>query len=267
MECNFIHRMEPYALSNILNKIPETITNAIDVVKLLGKRYLWVDVLCIPQDDAEIKSREIDLMGAICANATVTIVVADGNDAEYGIRGFQRLTRSRDLNMEEHVDFGDDHKLISMELPWGHQQWVHSPYSTQGWVFQEYQFSQRRLIFHNRMMRWQCYCSIWHEMVTPALAASTEVAQNHLDDQLKFGCPSLSAYGCLLDEYNHSSFAYQKDALCAVTGLLTILGQKYMGGFLFRLPEMYFDAALNWEHCRIVRYEKNEQKSLCQNTR
>ncbi|TID24208.1 HET-domain-containing protein [Venturia nashicola] len=62
---------------------------------------MWVDTLCISQYDSLTKSREIGLMGAIYANAIVTIVAADGDDTNYGLRGFKGLSDQRDHTLKE----------------------------------------------------------------------------------------------------------------------------------------------------------------------
>lgn len=139
---------KPYALSVLMSQIPETIRNAIEVVKLLGERYLWVDTLCISQDDKETKSREIDSMAAIYANAILTIVAAEGGNSDYGLRGLKEISQQRDIDMDTLVvDFGEEYKLINVDVGDGRGKWASSPYFTRGWVFQEYHFSKRRLIF------------------------------------------------------------------------------------------------------------------------
>jgi hypothetical protein len=65
------------------------------LVRDVGERYLWVDALCIVQDNDESKMRDIHNMGVIYANATFTIVAADG-DASDGLTAHRdvRLSRS-----------------------------------------------------------------------------------------------------------------------------------------------------------------------------
>ena len=53
----------------------------------LGERYLWVDTVCIVQDDPETRGHMIANMTAIYAGAIFTIFAADGEHADYGLRG------------------------------------------------------------------------------------------------------------------------------------------------------------------------------------
>jgi len=56
--------------------LPQTILDAIGIPNLLGERYLWVDRLCIVQDDAATKHSQIHHMSSIYANAHFTLVAA-----------------------------------------------------------------------------------------------------------------------------------------------------------------------------------------------
>jgi hypothetical protein len=49
VKANFQHLQEGNALSTAIQQsmIPKTITDAIDLVSILGERHLWVDALCI----------------------------------------------------------------------------------------------------------------------------------------------------------------------------------------------------------------------------
>lgn len=237
---------KPDALSSLMSQIPKTIRDAIGLVKLLGERYLWVDTLCISQDDSQIKSREIDSMAATYANAMLTIVAADGENSGHGLRGLHGISEQRDIDLEKLVvDFGDKHKLINLDLGNGSCAWASSPYFTRGWVFQEYHFSKRRLIFLNQVMRWECSCDSWQEVVDPYCGLQHRYRPTFL--AALESSPTLSKCALLIEDYNDREFTYTEDALPTITGLLAILGQKYLGGFLFGLPEMSFEAALNWD--------------------
>ncbi|KAI5456744.1 heterokaryon incompatibility protein-domain-containing protein [Mariannaea sp. PMI_226] len=67
-----------------LNKLPNTVLDAIFCAHRLGLKYLWVDALCIVQDSLEDKQREISKMGQVYKNAWVTISAAMASGASEG---------------------------------------------------------------------------------------------------------------------------------------------------------------------------------------
>src|SRR6266536_5391962 len=80
--------------------IAKTIRDAIEVTRRLGLQYVWVDSLCIIQKDdrcegdLDARSSQIEQMDSIFVHGAVTIVAADGLDAETGLCGISsRPTR------------------------------------------------------------------------------------------------------------------------------------------------------------------------------
>jgi hypothetical protein len=65
-----------------LDALPLTIKDAISVTRDLGLRYLWVDSLCIIQDNEKDKIHEIEQMGNIYKRSTVTIAAANTTSAQ-----------------------------------------------------------------------------------------------------------------------------------------------------------------------------------------
>jgi len=72
---------------------PVTIQDAIILTRHLGERHLWVDALCIIQDDDDIKANEIANMDAIYNHALLTIIAGSGVDANAGLPGVRPGTR------------------------------------------------------------------------------------------------------------------------------------------------------------------------------
>ncbi|KAB5586183.1 heterokaryon incompatibility protein-domain-containing protein [Coniochaeta sp. 2T2.1] len=76
-----------------LESLGATIRDTAKAVQAVGLEYLWIDSLCIVQDDLEAKGREITRMHDIYCNATVTIIasraaaVQDGFLSERGPAG------------------------------------------------------------------------------------------------------------------------------------------------------------------------------------
>src|ERR1700712_5329626 len=53
---------EPRSLMAHWDQIPRVVRDAIDFTDRIGERFLWVDALCIVQDDARSKHRQLQLM-------------------------------------------------------------------------------------------------------------------------------------------------------------------------------------------------------------
>ncbi|PMD38763.1 HET-domain-containing protein [Hyaloscypha variabilis F] len=233
---------KPNSLAQMGHQIPETIRNAIDLARLLGEDYIWTDSLCIAQDDEATKFTELNQMAAIYANSTLTIIAAEGEDAEHGLLGLKDISKPRELK-ERWINFGDTEKVISPQFPWFHI--ANAPYFNRGWTFQEYLFSKRRIIFEDGMVRWECSRCKWSEDMVHIDAPESKFRCNWMD-VVSYTWPSLGAFGYMLIEYNHRQFTYQEDVLPSLVGLLSMISQKYEGGFLCGTPEMYFEAGLNW---------------------
>jgi len=81
--------MEPgaLALSEARTSIPNTILDAMSVVRKLRERYLWVDSLCLLQDEANELQDCVAVMDLFYEMAVLTIVAASGEDAWSGLPG------------------------------------------------------------------------------------------------------------------------------------------------------------------------------------
>jgi hypothetical protein len=77
-------------LDAVADRIPRTIRDAMAVVRKLGIRYLWVDALCIIQDDPQDKAKEIHRMDSIYEGSTFTLVAASGSHADAGLSAVSR---------------------------------------------------------------------------------------------------------------------------------------------------------------------------------
>ncbi|KAF2732484.1 HET-domain-containing protein, partial [Polyplosphaeria fusca] len=69
------------------NNLPQTILDACTVSEALGERYLWVDSLCIVQNDDEERHDQIMRMDAIYSSAVLTIAAASGSHCKTGLPG------------------------------------------------------------------------------------------------------------------------------------------------------------------------------------
>jgi Heterokaryon incompatibility protein (HET) len=106
-QSNIQEFMQHGALARL--QLPATISDAIQVAHRLGCRYLWVDSLCIVQDDP-MKNQTIASMDSVYEHAEVTIVAASGHCAQDGLPGWTdlsvRVQRLRPVDIQPDFSVG-----------------------------------------------------------------------------------------------------------------------------------------------------------------
>jgi hypothetical protein len=68
-----------------LDSLPQTHRDAIDLTRRLGFQYLWIDALCIVQDDFDEWAAEASRMWQVYRDSTLTISVDSADNAASGI--------------------------------------------------------------------------------------------------------------------------------------------------------------------------------------
>ncbi|KAI1815142.1 HET-domain-containing protein [Poronia punctata] len=253
--------LEPGSLnennSNVI--IPRTIRHAMQLVNVLGERYLWVDLLCIVQDDTESKHSQLSMMDHIFEGAYFTIVAANGWDANHGLRGIKGVTEPRHLSSEPEEEEEYMNHIDRETTPW----------YIRGWTFQEMFFARRRLYFLYQYVVWQCGSGVWHEATgtTGNLPAATDggITGNKSVVKERFRAlssqrlrevsrgsdvnkvPPLRTYLEYIRKYNIRMFTYPEDGQNAFLGVINRMTDYFAYGFLWGLPIEVFDIALLWQ--------------------
>ncbi|KAH8650015.1 heterokaryon incompatibility protein-domain-containing protein [Xylariales sp. PMI_506] len=248
------------------SRIPKTIVHAIHLVGILKERFLWVDALCIIQDDEKSKHEDFNSMVSIYANSVLTIVAAEGDHADCGIRGLRGVSESR--KCQQRVFDLDSGRVRIVHVPWPIL--FETTWFNRGWTFQEWLFSPRRLIFGDTRVRWECNESCWQEDIDhisgPAAAPFPLGPDNikGIRKELSMIWPDTVAYAKLVRFYNKREFTYAEDVLSAFAGITSLLASIFDGGFLYGLPEMFFDVALLWlPYSEVVRRVARNVNSPC----
>ncbi|KAH7881870.1 heterokaryon incompatibility protein-domain-containing protein, partial [Phlebopus sp. FC_14] len=131
--------------------IPATLEDAMAVVHHLGKKYLWVDSLCIDQGNATEKDEQIPLMSAIYTGAWTTIFNVAGQSANSGL---PRVSSQKDVIPQMSCTVGGQ-QLLSL-MPSLSRQISRSLWHSRAWTFQEGLLSPRRLFFTNHQVYFEC---------------------------------------------------------------------------------------------------------------
>ncbi|PQE15015.1 heterokaryon incompatibility protein [Rutstroemia sp. NJR-2017a BVV2] len=228
-------------------RLPRTIRDAMVLTDILGERYLWVDSLCIVQDDEKSQSEELDKMASIYASASVTIVAAQGTHADFGLRGLQSC-QARTLT-QNITKINRDNSILKvpdvLEKLGSHSAWM-----KRGWTFQEHIFSHRLLIFNNESVYWECDHGVWYENIEDMdINRLNKSRSTPLDIKSMFTdpLPSISRFFAIVDEYMNRNLTYPEDKLRAFAGISRALESTFDGGFVCGLPVLWLDIALLWQ--------------------
>jgi hypothetical protein len=136
--------------------LPKTFRDMVEITWRLGFRYLWIDCMCIYQDDEDDWRKESALMGKVYANSWLNIAATAANDSSQG------CFRTRDLSRMVHHLIGPSHDSAGTTswvlTPW--DMWSHAieqaTLNKRGWVLQERILSPRVVHFAEQQVFWDC---------------------------------------------------------------------------------------------------------------
>jgi hypothetical protein len=223
----------------ITASLPQTVRDTMHLTSQLGERYLWVDSLCIVQDDPVFQKQQIDIMDIIYASATMTIVAAAGDNANSGLPGVSEWSRTakRQTIIIQDIE-------LSNILPRLGDTAERSIWNTRGWTYQERMFSRRCIFLTEAQAFYACSQEVSYER------------KNRLDPTI-WGVERLNAkskansfkdfYTKAVEEYTTRSLTSQADVLRAFQGVMNDMSRTWGQEFFFGLPNENFKDGLLWQ--------------------
>jgi Heterokaryon incompatibility protein (HET) len=236
---------EPHSISVSSKKIPKTIRDAIQVVAALGEVYLWVDSLCIVQDDMRKKATQIANMGNVYSQALLTIVAAYGDNADAGLPGVQSFSRKTVQHTEKVQGMTLANRLAYLE-----DTVTGSVWNSRGWTFQEGQLSKRCLFFSETQVYFRCNRATCME--DSGLRDVAFRAQGNYTIRTERH-PIWNNYRRAVENFTKRSLTFEADIENAFQGMASLLQPAFKGDFLFGLPETELDVALLWQPNSLIR--------------
>lgn len=148
-------RCKGFTLTDLSKTLPE----AVFTTRELGLRYLWVDAICIVQDDKADCNQELPKMDHIYSGASITIIAARVTQAD------DSFLRDRDLSesygsvcrVKYRRSSESASNIRSAFLSVTRLDITHDdPIDSRGWTFQERFRSFRVLSFGSKQTVWKC---------------------------------------------------------------------------------------------------------------
>lgn len=212
-----------------LGGIPDLILDAIKFCADIGERYLWVDRLCIVQDDSESKMQQINAMDRIYHMASLTVVAAV--PPGMGLPGVVgRPRRSPTLNHSRRF-----HPKLRIVMDNFRYTVLDSFWNTRGWTFQERILSRRAIYITEWQAYWICARSAVQEEIGD-FGASYNPWDLH-----KF-----STYATTVAEYTTRNLTFGSDILNAFAGIGNQFAKMMEKPLVYGLPQRFLARALLW---------------------
>ncbi|KAE8441884.1 hypothetical protein EG329_004190 [Mollisiaceae sp. DMI_Dod_QoI] len=244
-------------MSNISwSELPRTFQDAITFARKIKVEYIWIDSLCIIQDDTSDWESESAVMADIYSNAYITLAAT--GPAGYGCF-FDRWINPSILNWNMKAPI-HSHQITSRKDP---NLKIHArlrldgifnsftsgvtisiledtaPLLSRAWIFQERFLSPRVLHFHAASLVWECHSALYLE---PYGLEDFSIQRTTSDIPLrlkkvfaKLDFPEttslLEAHDLWLSfvsEYSRLKLTYETDRLPALSGIATRFNQFFL---------------------------------------
>jgi hypothetical protein len=212
--------------------LPKTFLDAVAIVRYLDIRFLWIDSLCIIQDDVQDWKIESAKMADIYQNCVINISATGSSGADSGL--FYNNPSIADKELAA-VTKNPDHKGIFVlsndaEARGRHGFDGSSQLMARGWVLQERLLSPRLLHFKHELIFecrddrvCECSDSNW----------PTAISSKANGDELKLKTMSskalCSSWHNTVSDYAKLQLTYDSDILPAISGLAQLY-RRYLGG-------------------------------------
>lgn len=238
------HYYSPGGLES--SAMPRTMSDAMHLVRSIGMRYLWIDSLCILQDDEDDKQSQLAIMDQIYRCSSLLIVAAAGDSADAGLPGLHESTRKA----WQCIESIDGIEFISAQ-PGVQGAIARSCWNSRGWTLQEAALSRRALVFTEHQVYWSCQLDGWREdrtiessLYSLRLEAGDSLWGSLMDPR-RARCRT-NLYCWHVEHFSRRRFTEQGDVLWAFNGILKRLRPRFVDGFIWALPYERLDAVLLW---------------------
>ncbi|KAK8087260.1 hypothetical protein PG994_002234 [Apiospora phragmitis] len=132
-----------------LAQLPQNVQDAVHITRRLGFQYLWVDALCISQDNAQDWAEEKAKLPLYYGQAALMISASIATDADSGILAERHVPMSPIMGKDR--KFGLRQRILRWK-----DDIERSHLATRGWAAQERMLAPRIVHYTRRQMIWEC---------------------------------------------------------------------------------------------------------------
>ncbi|KAI8711915.1 HET domain-containing protein [Fusarium sp. LHS14.1] len=225
--------------------LPKTFQDAIEVTRALGKKYLWIDALCIIQGPKDDWESEAGRMEHVFTNAYCTIAASSAGGWKDGFLQSGLWDQIDPESMECHCSFDSEVR--------------EAPLLKRAWVLQERVLSRRIIHFTAEASRgsqghtcWECgdgiRCQQFSKLVQP-ICDNVFALDPHFPARLKEAeyYRSLEFIQKLFKEYSQAGLTYKSDRDTAILSLLNRISYELNTEVRYGTIRCFLGSLLLWK--------------------
>lgn len=221
--------------------------DAVKVTRAQAVPYLWIDSLCIKQDDDNDWLAESIRMGDIYSSAYCNIAATVNSPETGGLAGFNRVRDPTDIAPagfcvpsfwnSSHLSKGK-YRVISRD--YDDNALFTGPLNKRGWVFQERFLSRRSLHFTANELIWECKEFLASESWPQGIPGPHDKRFKNLDNlnrtlrDCRYSLRGEAGWREIIRLYSNTTLTYAEDRTMAIAGVAKRFqqnsGDKYILG-------------------------------------
>ncbi|KAF9637816.1 putative het-domain-containing protein [Lasiodiplodia theobromae] len=144
-----------------ITKLPWMFLDAVKTARWLDLKYIWIDALCIIQDDEDDREHEMARMHNTFQNSYVTIVAARARSCREGFLKADNLWNPL-ATLTLRCESGEKGSMLLTpkkdNFPRNEYHTLREPPYERAWTLQEVVLSPRVLIYTHDSVVWKCFC-------------------------------------------------------------------------------------------------------------
>lgn len=253
---------ENATLSQHLNQIAwdrltPTFQDSIIVVRRLGIRYIWIDSLCIVQDDQADFAREAGRMASVYGQAYFVIAATRGASGDAGLfhdrpaaHLISRSGSSRSPGSYLYVSEAINHDPFATNNPFRFDK---TPLFERAWCFQERLLAPRVIHFSSDEIVFECGHHVDCECRAILLLGKLETFKTKTLVALRKDLPTasrLELWYSVVEPYSACKLTHETDRLPALSGFAHLVTSPRLGQYCAGLWQSELPSGLLWRAVR-----------------
>lgn len=227
--------------------LSKTFQDAVFIARKLRIRFMWIDSLCIIQDDSEDWEAESGKLGSIYENSYLTIsAAASAHGNHVGCLGLRPRETVSSNEIRRHHEDGQPITVRVRKVPWDRHNAITfttlrstscEPLLARAWAFQERLLSTRIIHYTSSELIWECKTVLACECtrIRPNIRNSDSILRLISEDfvkQLTLGPDLPVQWYRIVRQYSERGLTNESDIFPALSGIAKKLQAFGMGVYL-----------------------------------